>query len=374
MCGPSERRLMMSPVSHWRPRRLVATRRIAPLALAALIAVATSGCQSAAERARAAAWADVGVEQAASLRRVMDERRPSIVSIKARKVLRDAGQTGCIVHPDGLVLTAAHGLGVDQEVELDDGERRRAAVLLVNEVNDYALLAIQGPRRDYPALGIAEAFAIGDPVLAVGRPVGGTVHGAPGAIVWDCWNGPIVEGNNYHWNVIVHDAPLFPGDSGGPLLDSSGRLVGINVAGAPTLFRAVNAGTFRPLLDWLASFRRAADVRRAVRTELRRCLEERRAPRPEFELYLRLEAPREPADLAEMIEWTLAPVLERRTTEAQRTRLRPRIDAIVADAVRDREGGVFETDRAAWKWATRQFLQVIREHASGAAQEELPGP
>lgn len=149
---------------------------------------------------------------------------PSVVSVLPADGSRGAG---VVVAPDR-VLTARH-LVVDQpEVELQtqDGTVLRGTVLGSDVQTDLALLRIEGP---LPALSFApadEGMRVGDPVLTVGNPFGlghslavGVLSGAPRQISG--------EGDQPSVGLLQLSLATNPGNSGGPVLDGQGRLVGV---------------------------------------------------------------------------------------------------------------------------------------------------
>ena len=148
--------------------------------------------------------------------------------------LRERQQTnslgsGVIASADGLVLTNHHVVeGADEiEVLLADGSRARAKLVGSDPETDVAVLRIEG--KDLPAIefGDSEDARVGDVVLAIGNPfgVGQTVTmGIISAL------GRSQLGINTFENFIQTDAAINPGNSGGALVDSEGRLLGINTA------------------------------------------------------------------------------------------------------------------------------------------------
>ena len=137
--------------------------------------------------------------------------------------------SGVIASADGLVLTNDHVIDAADEIEvlLADGTRAPATVVGTDPETDLAVLRI--PMSNLPAIefGNAEAAQIGDVVLAIGNPfgVGQTVTmGIISAL------GRTQLGINTFENFIQTDAAINPGNSGGALVDSEGRLLGINTA------------------------------------------------------------------------------------------------------------------------------------------------
>ena len=161
--------------------------------------------------------------------------------------------SGVIVRPDGYILTNHHVVedSDDAEVLLADGQRLRAAVIGSDPETDLAVL--KADRNNLPAIefGDASGIRVGDVVLAIGNPfgVGQTVTmGIVSAL------GRTQLGINLFENFIQTDAAINPGNSGGALIDSQGRLIGINTAiysrsgGATGIGFAIPVSTARDIL------------------------------------------------------------------------------------------------------------------------------
>lgn len=137
--------------------------------------------------------------------------------------------SGFIVSPDGYVVTNNHVVdGADEvTVSLNDGGRYRAIVKGRDAKSDLALLKIEADKAlPYVEFGDSAGTRVGDWVLAVGNPfgLGGTVTaGIVSARGRDIRDG-IVD------DYLQVDAPINRGNSGGPLFDGSGRVIGVNTA------------------------------------------------------------------------------------------------------------------------------------------------
>jgi serine protease Do len=131
--------------------------------------------------------------------------------------------TGVIWHPDGLVVTNAHVVTRDTySVALANGDRCDGEVIARDRKSDLAAIAIPAHGLPVAPAGNIDLLRPGSLVLAFGHPLGvanalslGVVH----HIVRDAAGEP-------RW--IAADIQLAPGNSGGPLVDATGRLVGIN--------------------------------------------------------------------------------------------------------------------------------------------------
>jgi putative serine protease PepD len=150
---------------------------------------------------------------------------PAVVAVAAD----DRTGSGFLVDDGGHVITNAHVVGDDRQVQVSIGGRRMQATVRGLEPSvDVAVLRLEGAPGDIAPLAFAEeqALGVGDPVVAIGAPFGlqgslstGVVSGLRRQI--DSPNGFAITG------VIQTDAALNPGNSGGPVLDLSGRVVGV---------------------------------------------------------------------------------------------------------------------------------------------------
>ena len=139
--------------------------------------------------------------------------------------------TGIVWSEDGLVVTANHVIGRSEapRVAFDDGNEFEAKVLGRDPYTDVALLKVDGAGPSPAKLGSAEGVKVGQFVLALAKGVGMRASATSGMItshrrsMRGFW-GVVIE------DAVVSDAKLNPGYSGGPLVDASGLLLGMNVA------------------------------------------------------------------------------------------------------------------------------------------------
>jgi len=146
--------------------------------------------------------------------------------------------SGVIVHPQGYVLTNYHvvALGGDIMISLFDekGYKDYPAELIGGErEKDLALLKITSPgqqNQTFPSvpIGDSDKVAVGDKVIAIGNPFGLTQTVTSGIISARRKRLPI--GGIVLHNVFQTDVPISPGNSGGPLLNLRGEVIGINTA------------------------------------------------------------------------------------------------------------------------------------------------
>lgn len=144
---------------------------------------------------------------------------------------KDLG-SGFIINANGEILTNFHVISGSQQVEvtLPDQSKYKATVLVRDRVNDLALIKIEPKKKlTYLNLGDSDHLQVGQKVLAIGNPFGfdGTLTTGVVSTL-----GRTIEAENNHRmeGMIQTDAAINSGNSGGPLLDSQGNVIGINTA------------------------------------------------------------------------------------------------------------------------------------------------
>ena len=143
---------------------------------------------------------------------------------------RGAG-SGVVVTPDGYLLTNSHVIAAAREVDvaMSDGSEARARIVGDDPATDLALLRIMGSSLPFAELSGSLRARPGQLAIAMGNPLGFQSTVSAGVVSAGCRSlrgrdGRLID------DVIQHTAPLNPGSSGGPLLDSAGRVLGINTA------------------------------------------------------------------------------------------------------------------------------------------------
>jgi S1-C subfamily serine protease len=139
--------------------------------------------------------------------------------------------TGLVWSTDGLIVTTAHSLEREEglEIVLESGEVRAATLVGADPASDIALLRTAGEALPTPERAPADSIRRGQLVLALSRP-GRTVRSNLGVVsaLADEWRAP---GGGKIERYIQTDVAVEHGFSGGPLVDASGRLIGLNSAG-----------------------------------------------------------------------------------------------------------------------------------------------
>ncbi len=168
---------------------------------------------------------------------VVEKVGPAVVSIGVKKHATRSAQTvegagsGVIITPDGFVLTNNHVVEDANELEvgLTDGSTMAAQVVGTDPATDLAVVRIGSSRLPVAELGDSGALRVGQLVIAIGNPLGFQSTVSTG-VVSALGRGLRSQSGRLIDNVIQTDVPLNPGNSGGPLVDSRGRVVGINTA------------------------------------------------------------------------------------------------------------------------------------------------
>ncbi|MFN8136997.1 MAG: trypsin-like peptidase domain-containing protein [Propionicimonas sp.] len=199
----------------------------------------------------------------AAVVRVARQVLPSVASLRVRGARGDGAGSASVVTSDGFLLTSAHVVeGARQATaEFADGTQATVEVTGSDPLSDLAVLRATGPVPDPVVLGDATTLQVGQLVVALGNPLGLSGSVTAG-IVSGLGRSLPTRGGRVVDEVIQTDAALNPGNSGGVLADSAGRMVGVNTAVAGVglgLAVPINPST-RRIIDALMSTGR---VRRA---------------------------------------------------------------------------------------------------------------
>lgn len=153
---------------------------------------------------------------------VYEQVTPSIVAIEANLERGVSSGTGCIISPDGVILTSLHVVNKAKNIEITTsmGKTYKGRVIaLLRDKNDLALVKIE-PKEPLQTVkfGNSENIRVGEEVLAIGNPFGfrGTLTIG------------IISRIDYQRKKIQTDAAINPGCSGGPLINLNGEVIGIN--------------------------------------------------------------------------------------------------------------------------------------------------
>jgi S1-C subfamily serine protease len=221
------------------------------------------------EAARPAAAPVAG---SASVVRIAEEVRPAIAKVRVRG--DDAASSGSAVlyRDDGHLLTNAHVVeGADAiEVSLADGSMHEASVVGTDQLTDIAVLRIAtaADGRPYPTavLGTAVDLAVGQPVVAIGSPLGLAGGSSVTTGVVSALGREVEAEGTSLLDMVQTDAAISPGSSGGALVDGTGAVIGITTAvgvsevGAEGLGFAVPVDVARSVAEEIITTGRAVHV------------------------------------------------------------------------------------------------------------------
>ncbi len=176
----------------------------------------------------------------------VERMSPSVVNIEVHQNAghtrsgeqreRRGGGSGFVFTPDGLILTNSHVVHEAARigVTLADGRRMPATVIGDDPASDLAVVRLDQPHSGEPGftaavLGDSQRLRVGQIVIAIGAPYGFQSTVTAGVVSalgrsLRSYSGRLID------DVIQTDASLNPGNSGGPLVDSAGRVVGVNTA------------------------------------------------------------------------------------------------------------------------------------------------
>jgi S1-C subfamily serine protease len=185
------------------------------------------------------------------------EAGPAVVHIQARSEKQRGGGSGSgfLISPDGFVMTNSHVVHGAAEVraQTPDGRESRADVIGDDPDTDLAVLRIDLPDLHFLKFADPDKIAVGQIAVAIGNPLGldNTVTaGIVSALgrTFPSRTGQLID------NVLQTDAALNPGNSGGPLLNSRGEVIGVNTAIIPAaqgICFAIGSKTAEFIASWL---------------------------------------------------------------------------------------------------------------------------
>lgn len=200
--------------------------------------------------------------QALTLQQIYAKIIPSVVSITSQTSSGEVTGTGIIMTADGYIITNCHVIedGDTPQVLLQNDDSYQAAVIGSDETSDLAVLKIDADGLTPAEFGDSDALQVGDAVVAIGDPLGTQLRGTMTDGIISAINRDLTV-NDRTMNLIQTNAALNNGNSGGPLINCYGQVIGINTMKMSNFYSssttvegigfAIPIDTAKPIIDEL---------------------------------------------------------------------------------------------------------------------------
>ena len=198
-------------------------------------------------------------KDALSLQAIYEKSIPSVASIICRLRNGSSTGTGIVMSADGYVITNYHVIDGAEEIQvlLEDDAHYDAELIGGDEPTDLAVLKIDTDDLMPAEFGNSDVLRVGDQVVAIGDPLGTNLRGTmTDGIVSAINRDLVIDGR--HMTLIQTNAALNSGNSGGPLINCYGQVIGINTvkmiggsASAEGLGFAIPINVAKPIIDEL---------------------------------------------------------------------------------------------------------------------------
>ena len=204
---------------------------------------------------------------AATIQEVAARLKPALVRLRVIESSTEDGRevrdvsygSGALISPDGYIVTNHHVAGTARAIYVTLADKREVEARLVgtDALADLAVVKIEGENFATVPWGDDATLRVGDPVLAFGSPLAisqSVTAGIVSNLELVIFNSSAVTlddedtGSIVRW--IAHDAPIYPGNSGGPLVNARGEMVGVNEIEFG-LSGAIPASLARPIVEQL---------------------------------------------------------------------------------------------------------------------------